>query len=81
MLIAGTFTKVKSDVTILNIFNEVCLPFLDPITFDSNEFNCDDPVEIKVIGERHKLIAGYRGSSFEFSISRILTQGKSEIQN
>ena len=49
--------------------------------FISNGFNCDDPVEIKVIGERRKLIAGHRGSSFEFSISLILTQGKSEIQN
>jgi hypothetical protein len=49
--------------------------------FNSNGFNCDDSVEIKVIGERHKLKAARRGSSFEFSISRILTQGKSEIQN
>ena len=55
--------------------------FLDPMMFNSNGFNYDDPVEIKVIGERHKLIAGHRGISFEFSISLILTQGKSEIQN
>ena len=48
---------------------------------NSNGLNCDDPVEIKVIAERHKLKAGHRGSSFEFSISLILTQGKSEIQN
>ena len=34
-----------------------------------------------VIGERHKWIAENCGSSFEFSISRILTQGKSEIRN
>ena len=27
LLIAGPFTKVKSVFTILNIFNEVCLPF------------------------------------------------------
>ena len=73
--------KGKSDFTIVNISNEVCLPFLDPITFDSNEFNCDDPVEIKVIVERHNWIAEHRGSSFEFSISVVLTQGKSEIQN
>ena len=81
MLIAGPFTKVKSDFTILYICNKVCLPSLDPMVVNSSGFNCDDPVEIIVIGERHKLKAGHRGSSFEFSISRILTQGKSEIQN
>ena len=80
-MIAGPFTKVKSDFTILNIFNEVCLSFLDPMICNSNGFNCDDPVEITVIGERHKLIAGHHGNSFEFSISLMLTQGKSEIQN
>ena len=47
---------------------------------NSNGFNCDDPVKIKVIMQRQKLIAGPRGGSFEFSISRILTQRKSEIQ-
>jgi hypothetical protein len=81
LLIAGPFTKVESDFTILNTFNEVCLPFLDPITFNANGFNCDDLVEIKVIVERHKLTAGHRGSSLEFSVSLILTQGKSKIQN
>ena len=49
--------------------------------FNYNEFNYDEPVEIKVIEERHKWITEHRGRSFEFSISLILTQGKSEIQN
>ena len=62
LLVAGPFTKVKSDFTILNIFNEVCLPFLDPIMLNCNGFNYDDAVEIKVIVERHRLIAGHLGT-------------------